>query len=101
MDNTRYLKQVSIFRKISLAEGISFLLLLLIAMPLKYLFDFPLAVKYLGWAHGVLFIAYIFQLLYITIEYKWKFLRLVLFFFAALLPIAPFIAEKQLRKETA
>ena len=70
-------KQLKLFMKISIAEGISFLLLLLIAMPLKYLADLPLAVKYVGWLHGLLFIIYLFQLLYLTIELKWRFKRLI------------------------
>jgi len=49
----------SIFSKVALAEGISYILLLFVAMPLKYLFDMPLAVKYTGWAHGLLFVLYI------------------------------------------
>jgi len=93
------LKQINQFRKISFAEGTSFLILLLIAMPLKYIVGIPEVVKYVGWAHGVLFILYVFQLSYITIELKWKFKRLFLYFIAAFLPIAPFLVERQLRKE--
>ena len=93
------LKQLNQFRKISFAEGTSFLLLLLIAMPLKYLAGLPLMVKYLGWAHGVLFILYVFQLLYVGMQFKWKFKRLLIYFIAAFLPIAPYLVERQLRKE--
>ncbi|MEQ8624371.1 MAG: DUF3817 domain-containing protein [Vicingaceae bacterium] len=94
-------KQLSFFRKVSLAEGSSFLLLLLIAMPLKYLADIPEPVKYLGWLHGVLFIVYLIQLCLLTIKLKWKFKRLITYFIAAFLPIAPFLVEKQLKKEYA
>ena len=45
-------------RMAGLAEGISFLVLLLIAMPLKYWAGDPTAVLYTGWAHGFLFILY-------------------------------------------
>ena len=48
------------FRMIGIAEGISFLVLLLIAMPLKYFLNFLQAVKYVGWLHGALFVAYIY-----------------------------------------
>lgn len=88
------------FQKIALFEGISFILLVFIAMPLKYWADFPLAVKYLGWLHGVLFIAYVFALIQCWTEYSWKFGRMVLFFVASLLPFAPFVVEKKLRSET-
>ncbi len=87
------------FRRISFLEGVSFLLLLLIAMPLKYLADLPTMVKYVGWGHGVLFMLYVVYLLLATIKFKWKFQRLVMYFIAAFLPIAPFLVEKQLKKE--
>lgn len=51
-------------------EGTSFLLLLFIAMPLKYMMGIPEAVKYIGMAHGVLFIAYILILLGATTKIK-------------------------------
>ncbi len=46
------------FERIAIIEGVSFLILLGIAMPLKYLLGIPEMVKYVGWAHGVLFILY-------------------------------------------
>lgn len=94
-----YTKQINHFRMISLAEGVSFLVLLLIAMPLKYAADMPQMVKYVGWLHGLLFMAYVFQLIYLNIELKWGFKRFAGYFIAALLPLAPFFVEKQLRKE--
>ena len=48
---------------IGIVEGISALLLFFVAMPMKYMLDMPLAVKYTGWAHGVLFMLYIGALL--------------------------------------
>ncbi|GAA4784695.1 DUF3817 domain-containing protein [Olivibacter ginsenosidimutans] len=87
------------FEKIALLEGISFLLLVCIAMPLKYWADFPIAVKYAGWLHGVLFIAYFFTLIQCWIAYDWKFGRVILFFIASLIPFAPFFVEKKLKKE--
>ena len=45
---------------IGIAEGISFLVLLLIAMPLKYFMQMPEAVKFVGWVHGALFVAFIY-----------------------------------------
>ncbi|WP_336979312.1 DUF3817 domain-containing protein [Altererythrobacter fulvus] len=50
---------LQLFRKVALAEGVSTLLLFLVAMPLKYLFDQPGLIRPVGWAHGVLFITYI------------------------------------------
>ncbi|MGN6531837.1 MAG: DUF3817 domain-containing protein, partial [Ginsengibacter sp.] len=56
-ENVKSIRQL---RWIGIAEGISFLLLLGVAMPLKYLYDFPVAVKVTGWIHGLLFILYSF-----------------------------------------
>jgi integral membrane protein len=90
---------VNIFRIVALIEGISYIVLLGIAMPLKYYFDSPLAVKMVGWAHGVLFMAYLLFLLVCWIKYKWSFLRVVSYFFASLLPFLPFLVERNLKKE--
>lgn len=90
---------LDLYRKTAIAEGISYLLLLFIAMPLKYVFDYPLMVKYVGWAHGALFIAYVALLLACCVKYGWAFKRAVLFFMASLLPFLPFAVEKQLKKE--
>ena len=75
------------------------MILFFIAMPLKYLADWPLGVKYVGWAHGLLFITYLILLVSCWIIYKWSFKRFALFFVASLIPFAPFFVEKELRKE--
>ena len=54
------LKQLHRFRMVAIAEGISFLVLLGIAMPLKYILDVPEAVKVVGWIHGALFVTFIY-----------------------------------------
>ncbi|HJT74395.1 MAG TPA: DUF3817 domain-containing protein [Chitinophaga sp.] len=87
------------YRRIALIEGISYLVLLFIAMPLKYGFDYPHPVKYVGWAHGVLFVAYVALLLVCWVQYKWSILRVSGFFIASLVPFVPFIVEKRLEKE--
>jgi integral membrane protein len=78
------------FRITALAEGISFLFLLFIAMPLKYFADMPLFVKYGGWVHGLLFVAYIFFLLEMRNVYKWSLLKTAIAFAASLLPFGTF-----------
>jgi integral membrane protein len=87
------------FRKIGIAEGISFLVLVFIAMPFKYILDIPEPVKYFGWAHGVLFIAYGIYLLLVTVKLKWTVERFFIGFFASLLPFGPFLFERSLKKE--
>jgi integral membrane protein len=84
-----------------LLEGISFLLLIFIAMPLKYGAGMPLAVKYTGWAHGVLFVLYVILLIQVWIEYKWKFTKVVVAFIASLLPFGTFVLDRNLKKEAS
>jgi integral membrane protein len=84
---------------IATLEGISYLLLLGIAMPLKYGAHILEPVKYCGWLHGVLFVSYAIGLIACWAKYKWTFGRAALVFFASLLPIAPFIVERKLKKE--
>ena len=87
------------FCSIALIEGISYLVLLGIAMPLKYLFDMPMAVTVTGWAHGILFVAYGVWLVVCWAKYDWTFKRVVGYFLASLLPVLPFLVEKRLRAE--
>ena len=81
------------FRTVAIAEGISFLLLLFVAMPLKYLADMPLAVKYTGWAHGVLFIAYWVTAVPLFTKLKWDPERIVGVGLASVLPFGTFVLE--------
>ncbi len=90
---------INLYRKTALIEGISYLILLFIAMPMKYLFSFPELVKYFGWAHGVLFILFVILLFVCWIKYRWSILRVGSFFLGSLLPFVPFIFEKRLKKE--
>jgi integral membrane protein len=87
------------FTLIALLEGISYVLLLGIAMPLKYIWDMPLAVKFVGWAHGLLFVLYAVFLLMCWIKYKWGFIRVAGYFIASLLPFLPFLVERKLKRE--
>lgn len=81
-------------RRVGAAEGVSYLLLLGVAMPLKYLAGWPLAVQVVGWAHGVLFIAFLALALHVTVRRRWPFRRLVEAGLAALLPFGPFVWDR-------
>ncbi len=87
-----------ILRATSLTEGVSYLLLLGVAMPLKYVWDWPLAVKYVGWAHGVLFIGLALLVLIGMIQVKLPFKTAVIVGIASLLPAGPFFADRLLRR---
>jgi integral membrane protein len=88
---------IAFLRRVGLVEAVSFLLLLGVAMPLKYLAGFPLAVKIVGWAHGILFMVFGLALLRVWITARWPFGRVVLVFVAALLPCGPFVIDRRMR----
>lgn len=90
---------LNLYRKTALIEGISYLILLFIAMPLKYIFNIPEAVKYFGWIHGVLFIVFAVILLAAAIQYKWSLKRIIIYFIGSVLPFVPFYLDKKLKKE--
>ena len=92
-------KKLSWLRKTGIAEGISFLLLLGIAMPLKYLFNQPMAVTIVGWVHGILFVAFLFLAWEVKTDRNksWKWFALA--FLAAILPTGTFFFDKKLKEE--
>ena len=92
-------KLFNIFLKVGFAEGISFLILLFIAMPLKYFMDMPMPVKIVGMAHGVLFIVFCILLLMTTIKYKWSIKMAIIGFLLSFLPFGTFYLERILKKE--
>lgn len=79
-------------------EGISYLLLLGVAMPLKYVAGMPMATKVTGWAHGALFVILIALLLHVWVERSWPLRRVAMVFAAALLPFGPFLIDRRLRE---
>jgi len=93
------IKQLHRFRMVAIAEGISFLILLLIAMPLKYIFDIPQAVKVVGWIHGALFVTFIYFTFEIFTSFKKDILWLGKAFFASVIPLGTFIFDRELKQE--
>ncbi|MCH4828019.1 MAG: DUF3817 domain-containing protein [Planococcus sp. (in: firmicutes)] len=86
------------FRFMGLLEGSSLLILLFIAMPLKYFFDFPEAVTMIGPIHGALFSLYILLTIYMTFVFKWPFRFSVGAVISAFLPFGNFILDKRLEQ---
>ena len=84
---------------IGILEAISFLVLLGIAMPLKYFVGVPEAVKVAGWTHGVLFMLFCCFLLDAKQQASWSFRQAGTVLLAALLPFGPFVLDGRLRKE--
>ena len=88
-------------RAVGIAEAISFLLLLGVAMPLKYAAGYPLAVRVVGWLHGLLFIVYCYVLFEAATERGWPWKKSAKFLLAALLPFGPFVLDREVRAEAA
>lgn len=87
------------FRLIAVLEGISYLILLFIAMPLKYFYGMPVAVTYCGWVHGLFFMLFLLTLMQAASDQNWKFGKSFVMFLASLIPFATFPLERKLYKE--
>ena len=79
----------------------SFLVLLFVAMPLKYLAGLPLAVRIAGSVHGVLFIAFVLALIWASVARRWPFHRSLLAFASSIVPFGTFAFDVSLRREIA
>lgn len=87
------------FRIIALLEGVSYILLLFIATPVKYFLNEPKYVKLLGMPHGILFIMYIILAVIVGSNLKWnnKTMRTVLL--ASIIPFGTFYVDKKFLKQ--
>lgn len=86
------------FRAISLIEGISYVVLLAIGMPLKYAAGMPALVTHAGRIHGALFVLFVLALASVSADQKWPRRATLTAFVAALLPLGAFWLERQLRR---
>lgn len=86
-----------LLRKVALAEGLSFLLLLGVAMPLKYWAGMPMAVMVVGSIHGGLFVLFGWCWLRTWEIARWPLARAAAVFAAALLPFGPFVLDRGMR----
>jgi len=87
---------ITLLRYTSLIEGISLLLLVLIAMPLKYIADMPIYVRYIGMAHGLLFILLVLMLFVAASKVPVKWLLLTLL--ASVIPFGAFVMDIYLKR---
>jgi integral membrane protein len=86
---------IKIFKIIAFLEGISLLLLLFFAMPMKYIYEQPIFVKTIGMAHGLLFIGYILLAFMLKIEEKWEIKKFAIICVASIIPFGTFYIEKK------
>ena len=93
--NIKYQNMLKTFRYTAIIEGISYLMLFAISMPLKYLADLGQPNKYIGYAHGFLFVLYLVLAVVLTQERKWGMKRFIVLFVASLLPFGTFYIDKK------
>ena len=80
-------------------EGVSLLVLFGVAMPLKYVWDMPLAVRVVGSLHGIFFVAFVSALYRVTLERRWSKGRTLSSVGYALLPGGTFVLDRALVRE--
>lgn len=95
----KHKKALQFLRAVGIVEGISYLVLLLISMPLKYIYKNPTPVLINGWIHGVLFTLLALAIIYVWIIRKWKFSRAFIAGVASLIPLGTFWFDKSLKQE--
>ena len=88
---------VTPLRHLSLIEATSFRVLLGIAMPLKYFWGMPMAVRIVGMIHGLLFIAFCWALNNVLSHTRWPFSRVAMVFIASFIPIVPFFLDRKMK----
>jgi integral membrane protein len=89
-----------IFRVIAFLEGLSYLLLLFIATPIKYFAEDPQYVKMLGMPHGLLFIGYVILAFLLKSSYKWNNKTFLIVLLASIIPFGTFYIDKKYLKNT-
>lgn len=83
------------FKIISYLEGISYLLLLFVGVPMKYALGNPVVVKALGMPHGLLFIAYIIMAIYVKDRFGWNAKTFLLVLLASIIPFGTFYIDRK------
>jgi integral membrane protein len=86
------------FRVIAWIEAISYLVLLLVAMPLKYLAGVPMAVRIAGGLHGFLFVAFCVALFVVASEKRWPWMKSAKVFVSSLIPGGIVWLEREIRR---
>ncbi|MDO7171429.1 DUF3817 domain-containing protein [Mariniflexile sp. AS56] len=89
---------VTIFRAIAFLEGVSYILLLFIATPIKYFLNDPQYVKLLGMPHGILFIGYIIMAFMLKKESHWNTKQFAEIVIASIIPFGTFYIDKKYLK---
>lgn len=86
-------------RIIGILEGISYLVLLFVSMPLKYIFHLPQPVLINGWIHGVLFVLFAIAVIRVWTLNRWPFKKAFTAAMASIIPFGTFWFDKKLKEE--
>ena len=95
------LSSLNLFRIIAFLEGVSYILLLFIATPIKYLLNDPMYVKMLGMPHGILFVAYVALAILFKKEFSWTNNQFLIVLLAAIIPFGTFYIDRKYLKPTS
>jgi len=98
-DSLNFRDPMDRFRMIAFIEGLSFLVLLFISMPMKYYFGFKTFSYYVGLSHGYLFVLYLVFALEILIRRRITVLQFFIAFVASIIPFGTFINDKYLKRQ--
>jgi integral membrane protein len=90
-------KSIARLRILAFIEGLSYLLLLFVAMPLKYVAGIPMAVRVVGMLHGLLFVGFGFSLLHAMLDAKWSLKWTATVFLSAVVPFGTFWMDPKLK----
>ena len=93
------MSQIRVFRMTALAEGVSFLTLLFVAMPMKYFMGMPEVVRVVGSIHGGLFLLYVGLLAVVHTKQRWTPTFSLYAFVASIIPFGTFMLDKHLREK--
>lgn len=102
--DTKLLFQTAIgrLRVLGFLEGLSFVVLVFVGMPLKYFLDSPWLVKQAGMAHGLLFVAFVIYTILVSVDLKWSFSKITWkLLLSSIIPFGPFIADHKILKPLA
>jgi len=87
------------FRVMGFIEGASLLILLLIAMPLKYAAGIPEAVRIVGSLHGFFFILYVLMIVYVTFKIRWSFIWVGSALAVAFIPFGNILLDRFIKRK--
>jgi len=90
--------RIRLLRISGISEGVSLLALLFIAMPMKYYLELPIAVRVVGWVHGILFIVYVISVFLAIRAMKWNLWSVLVALGASLVPFGTILLDKSWRR---